>query len=68
MSKKSNFHLPVKKNQARFQELVAETLDYARSLGASDAAAEVSETRGLSVSVRNQILKRLSKPEIARLM
>tara|TARA_R110000850_G_scaffold277145_1_gene424573 strand:+ start:139395 stop:140762 length:1368 start_codon:yes stop_codon:yes gene_type:complete len=54
MSKKSNFHLPVKKNQARFQELVAEALDYARSLGAGDAAAEVSETRGLSVSVRNQ--------------
>lgn len=54
MSKKSKFHLPVAKNQARFQELVAEALDYARSIGASDAAAEASEARGLSVSVRNQ--------------
>ena len=49
--------LPVEQNQARFRELVAQALDYARSLGATDAAAEVSESRGLSVSVRNQDLE-----------
>ena len=36
----------------RFRELVEECLRTARSLGASDAAAEVSEGVGLSVSVR----------------
>jgi PmbA protein len=36
----------------RFQQLVEDTLAFARSLGASDAAAEVSEGVGLSVSVR----------------
>jgi PmbA protein len=35
-----------------FQRLVEETLAFARGLGASDAAAEVSEGAGLSVSVR----------------
>jgi PmbA protein len=35
-----------------FQELVEEALAFARSLGASDAGAEVSEGVGLSVSVR----------------
>ncbi|HEX6364220.1 MAG TPA: metalloprotease PmbA, partial [Albitalea sp.] len=35
-----------------FQELVEEALAYAKSLGASDAGAEVSEGVGLSVSVR----------------
>ena len=49
--------LPVEQNQARFRELVAQALDYARSLGATDAAAEVSESRGLSLSVRNQDLE-----------
>ena len=46
--------LPIEQNQARFRELVDQALKYAQSLGASDAAAEVSESRGLSVSVRNQ--------------
>ena len=36
----------------RFQQLVEDALDFARSLGASDAGAEVSEGVGLSVSVR----------------
>ena len=38
--------------RAHFQQLVDDTLAFARSLGASDAAAEVSEGVGLSVSVR----------------
>ena len=39
-------------SRAQFQQLVDDTLSFARSLGASDAAAEVSEGVGLSVSVR----------------
>jgi PmbA protein len=39
-------------NQARFNEIIERTLIYARQIGASDAAAEVSEGIGLSVSVR----------------
>jgi PmbA protein len=39
-------------SRARFQQLVEDTLAFARSLGASDAGAEVSEGVGLSVSVR----------------
>ena len=45
--------LPIAENQARFRELVSDALSHAKTLGASDAAAEVSESRGLSVSVRN---------------
>ena len=45
--------LPIAENQARFRELVEQALRHARSVGASDAAAEVSESSGLSVSVRN---------------
>ena len=44
--------LPIKDHQARFRELVQQALDHARSLGASDAAAEVSESQGLAVTVR----------------
>jgi PmbA protein len=36
----------------QFQQLVEDVLGFAKSLGASDAAAEVSEGVGLSVSVR----------------
>ena len=39
-------------SRERFQQLVDDTLAFARSLGASDAAVEVSEGVGLSVSVR----------------
>jgi PmbA protein len=38
--------------RAQFQQYVDDALGFARSLGASDAAAEVSEGVGLSVSVR----------------
>ncbi|CAM3588925.1 metalloprotease PmbA [Bordetella sputigena] len=44
--------LPVAENQARFSELVQSVLAHARKVGASDAVAEVSESLGLSVSVR----------------
>jgi PmbA protein len=39
-------------SRERFQQYVEDALAFARSLGASDAAAEVSEGVGLSVSVR----------------
>lgn len=54
MSDQPTSHLPIEHNQQLFRELVQKALDYAKSLGASDAAAELSESRGLSVSVRNQ--------------
>ena len=54
MSEHSTSHLPIIENQARFRELVQDALSYAKSVGASDAAAEVSESCGLSVSVRNK--------------
>lgn len=44
--------LPIAENQARFRELVQQALNHAKAVGASDAAAEISESRGLSVSVR----------------
>ena len=44
--------LPVAENHARFSELIERALAHARKVGASDAAAEVSESLGLSVSVR----------------
>ncbi|VFR44886.1 TldE protein, part of TldE/TldD proteolytic complex [plant metagenome] len=46
--------LPIQANQARFRELVQQALGHARTLGASDAAAEVSESQGLAVTVRKK--------------
>lgn len=39
-------------NAPQFRELVQQVLQQARAVGATDAAAEVSESQGLSVSVR----------------
>jgi PmbA protein len=44
--------LPVAENRSIFEDLVTQALKHAQSLGASDAAAEISEGRGLAVSVR----------------
>ena len=54
MSEQPTPRLPIEHNQQVFRELVQKALDYAKHLGATDAAAEVSESQGLSVSVRNQ--------------
>ncbi len=43
--------LPVAQNRPIFEDLVTQALKHAQSLGASDAAAEISEGRGLAVSV-----------------
>ncbi|HWP20705.1 MAG TPA: metalloprotease PmbA [Burkholderiaceae bacterium] len=45
----------------RFRELVEEALHVAKRLGASDAAAEVSEGAGLSVSVRKGELENVER-------
>lgn len=45
----------------QFQELVDLALGHARSLGAADAAAEVSEGAGLSVSVRKGELENVER-------
>ncbi len=45
----------------RFQELVADALAHAKSLGASDAGAEVSEGVGLSVSVRKGEIENIER-------
>lgn len=54
MSDQSTTRLPIAQNQERFRELISDALSHAKSLGASDAAAEVGESCGLSVAVRNQ--------------
>jgi PmbA protein len=47
--------------QAEFQQLIEDSLSLARKLGASDAAAEVSEGVGLSVSVRKGKLENVER-------
>ena len=44
--------LPHQEHRAQFEDLVTQALKHAKSLGATDAAAEVSEGQGLAVSVR----------------
>ncbi len=46
---------------AQFQQIVEDALKQARSLGATDAGAEVSEGVGLSVSVRNGALENVER-------
>lgn len=57
MSASHPSYLHVEDSQAQFRALVQQALAYAKSLGASDAIAEVSESRGLAVSVRNLALE-----------
>lgn len=54
MSDQPITRLPISQNQERFRELIDQALSHAKSLGASDASAEIGESSGLSVSVRNQ--------------
>ena len=48
-------------SRSRFEELVDLALGHARQLGAADAAAEVSEGAGLSVSVRKGELENVER-------
>ncbi|MFA5662935.1 metalloprotease PmbA [Castellaniella sp.] len=61
MQDTTNEVLDVPAQQARFRELVSDTLQRARRAGASDAAAEVSESRGLSVGVRQGALETIEQ-------
>ncbi|MCD8505300.1 MAG: metalloprotease PmbA [Burkholderiaceae bacterium] len=44
--------LPHQEHRAQFEDLVTQALDFAKTLGASDAVAEVSEGQGMAVNVR----------------
>jgi len=44
---------PITGDQAQFRELITRVLDESRKVGATDAAAEVSESQGLAVTVRH---------------
>ncbi|HET9207194.1 MAG TPA: DNA gyrase modulator, partial [Burkholderiaceae bacterium] len=48
-------------SREQFQTLVEDVLKHARSLGASEAAVEVSEGCGLSVSVRKGSLENVER-------
>ncbi len=48
-------------NRAQFQQIIDDTLAIAKSLGATDAAAEVSEGAGLSGSVRKGELENVER-------
>ncbi len=52
MSNTENFDIPAQ--QSAFQEIVTDILKRAQKIGASSAAAEISASQGLDVSVRNQ--------------
>lgn len=54
MTSKSITRLPISKNQEFFRDIAHTVMKYAASIGASDSVVEVSESCGLSVSVRNQ--------------
>ena len=53
MSQKQATSLQIPEQQAIFRELVSDALRHAKDLGASDAVAEVSESKGLVVSARS---------------
>jgi PmbA protein len=48
-------------SREQFQQLVEDALSFAKSLGASDAGAEVSEGVGLSVSVRKYLVENVER-------
>ena len=48
-------------DRAQFQQIIDDTLAIAKALGATDAAAEVSEGAGLSVSVRKGELENVER-------
>ncbi|WP_322995609.1 metalloprotease PmbA [Castellaniella sp.] len=53
MTKSTDDFLDIPAQQAQFRDLISDALQCARQVGASDAAAEISESRGLSVAVRH---------------
>ncbi|MFA7668548.1 MAG: metalloprotease PmbA [Burkholderiaceae bacterium] len=61
MSEHSASSLRIPEQQAIFRELVADALAHARKLGASDAVAEVSESKGLVVSARSNDIETIEQ-------
>ncbi|WP_323018529.1 metalloprotease PmbA [Castellaniella sp.] len=61
MKEHTDDFLDIPAQQAQFRELITDALRYARDAGASDAAAEVSESRGLSVAVRQRTLETIEQ-------
>lgn len=61
MNEHTDDFLDIPAQQAQFRELVTDTLRRARQAGATDAAAEVSESRGLSVAVRQRTLETIEQ-------
>lgn len=52
MSEQRLASLPIAEQQAHFREVVSDALSHAKSQGATEAVAEISESKGLVVSVR----------------
>ncbi|WP_066455074.1 metalloprotease PmbA [Castellaniella caeni] len=61
MKEHTDDFLDIPVQQAQFRELVSDVLRRAGAVGASDAAAEVSESRGLSVAVRHRALETIEQ-------
>jgi PmbA protein len=61
MNQRNEDFLDIPAQQAQFRELVTDALNHARKLGASDAAAEISESRGLSVAVRQRAVETIEQ-------
>ena len=59
---KPSSSLPLAANHARFSELVEQTLAYARQIGASDAAAEVSEPGAVGLRAQERHRNRRADP------
>lgn len=53
MTMPTNTSLSVQQEQDLFKQITADAISYAKKIGASDAIAEVAQSSGLSVSVRN---------------
>ncbi len=61
MNDRNDDSLDIPAQQAQFRELVTDALRLAREAGASDAAVEVSENRGLSVAVRQRAIETIEQ-------
>lgn len=63
MSHPTISQLSISANQFQFCELVDEALRHAKKLGASDAAVDISENKGLAVSVRQMELETVEQTQ-----
>ncbi|TAN27259.1 MAG: metalloprotease PmbA [Castellaniella sp.] len=61
MNNPSDDFLDIPTQQARFRDLVTDALRRAREAGATDAAVEISESRGLSVAARQRTIETIEQ-------